>query len=245
MALTENDIVLIEKHYEGALTNEEKGILIKKEKLFPDFAEEVDLQKTMIAAIRLEDKRLLKEELKKEAQKIILPAVNRKNIKWYYGIAATLLLLIASVFALLPSKSSLFNANYIPFPESPVTRSENADMGNYTLAMQQYSMGDYEQALATFLMINNNELQDEISLYIGNCYLSMRQVPKAIDYLKIAVNSNNEQIKMQGQWYLGLAYIGIGSKQQAVEQLKLVAKDGNPYTEKATTLLKKLDLVFY
>ncbi|MCF6298133.1 MAG: hypothetical protein L3J08_09170, partial [Flavobacteriaceae bacterium] len=146
MALPENDTALIEKHFEGLLTKEEEIMLNEKKQLTPGFAEEMELQKTMITAIRLADKTLLKEELKKEAQKIVLPIANQKKVKWY-GIAATLVLLVVSIFVLLPSQNSLFNAYYVPFPESPVTRSENNDKGNYTLAMQQYSIGNYEQAL--------------------------------------------------------------------------------------------------
>jgi len=243
MALSANDIILIEKHLNGHLTDKEKVMFTEKEQLVPDFAEEIELQKNMIAAIQLEDKRLLKAALKKEAQKIILPSASRKNITWYYGIAATLLLVMASTFVLLPSKSSLFNAYYTPFPENPVTRSENGSMDDYKLAMQQYSIGSYEQALATFLTINNSKNQDEISLYVGNCYLSMRQPQMSVGYLQIAVNSTNKQIKLQGEWYIALAYIGLGNKPQAVKQLKTIATSESPYRGKAKVLLQKLTWV--
>jgi len=245
MALSENDIVLIEKHSEGLLTEEEEVILNEKEKLLPDFAKEMVLQKTMISAIRLEDKRLLKEELKKEAGKIILPATGINSRIWYYGVAAAILVLIVSVFTLLPSQNSLFNAYYIPFPENPITRSETSSTGYYELAMQQYSIGDYEQALATFLMISNNEIQDEISLYIGNSYLSLGKTERAIDYLQSAINSDNDEIKLQGQWYTALAYIALGSNKQAKKQLEVISSYENPYKGKAEDLLKKLSWVIY
>lgn len=245
MALSENDIVLIEKHCEGLLTEEEEVILNEKEKLFPDFAKEMVLQKTMIAAIRLKDKKLLKEELKKEAGKIILPATGKNSPIWYYAVAASILVLIVSVFALLPSKNSLFNTYYTPFPENPITRSETGSMGDYELAMQQYSIGNYKQALATFLLINNNENQDEIALYIGNCYLSMGQPKMAIGYLQVAVNSSNKAIVVQSKWYLALAYIDVGSKPQAKEQLTVIATGESPYKGKAEILLQKLRWVIY
>lgn len=245
MSLSENDIELIEKHLEGILTKEEEEAFEQKEAISSSFAEEVSLQKAMIAAIKLDERKALREELKTEVKKIVLPSPSNKYRLKYYSIAATISLLIAAAYIFVPSNDSLFDAYYSPFPESPITRSESGNTSDYDVAMQQYSIGNYQKATDIFLQVNDSTIQHEIALYLSNCYLNINAPEKAILLLQTIITSENSQINTHAQWFLALAYLRDHNKQEASELLHTISQKGTPYKEQAISLLNKLRWSFY
>jgi len=245
MTLSENDINLIEKHLEEILTKEEKVIFAQKRAKSSLFDEEIELQKTMITSIRLDERKELRTALKKEVKKIDLPAHAKKSGLQYYSIAATISLLIIVGYLFLPSNDSLFEAYYSPFPENPITRSESGNTSNYGLAMHQYSIGDYQKALDTFLKMSDSSIQDEIALYKGNCFLNLDKPNEAIVSFQTAINSDNNQIVVHAQWFLALAFIMNDDKHKARELLHEIHQGESPYSDKASVLLKKLQWTFY
>lgn len=245
MALADDDIVLIEKYVDDILDRDDQKVFDEKLHSSPEFVQEVELRKSMLEAIRMEDKSILRQELKKEAKNIVLHPINQTKNRWTYAIAASIAILIAFSYFLLPSSSSLFHEYYVPFPESPITRSESGEVNDYAIAMQQYSVGDFENALATLLAIDEEGFQDEVNLYIGNCYLSLNNPEKAIDPIQKAIGSDNEQIKLQAQWYCALTYIRSGNKLQAINQLEEIASTNNTYVNKSKILIKKLRWAVY
>lgn len=244
MGLTKNDIKLIGKHLEGSLTEEEEGVFKLKLSQSSTFSEEVALQKTMIASIKLEEREGLRNELKTEALKLRQRPSKKTASRKYYA-AAVIALLIATTFLLLPSNDSVFDEYYTPFPESPVIRSESGTLGTYEQAMQLYSVRNYEKALKTFSAIEDPELYDEVTLYKGNCFLSLNEPKKAIDLFQLALRSSNSQINLQAKWFLALAYVDADNKIEATRLLKQIEVSDSPYKEKASLLLKKLRWVFY
>jgi len=245
MALSENDTNLIERYFEGSFDENELLLFKEKEKQSPDFAQEVDLQRTMIVAIRQEERRTLKEELKKEIKNINLTSSNARNLKWPYAVAAAVSLFLIITYLILPSSSSLFEAYYSPFPENPITRSEPGNTSNYGLAMQQYSIGDYQKALDAFLKMSDSSIQDEIALYKGNCFLNLDEPNEAIVSFQTAIKSDNNQIVVHAQWFLALTFIMNNDKHKARELLLEISRGESHYSDKASVLLKKLQWTFY
>lgn len=242
MALSAKDISLIDKYFEDELSESEKLSFSIKNNSSKDFAAEVELRITMIAALRLQEQEALKKEIKQEIKKSQL---QKPVFKWYNAVAAAIACIALFTYLLLPSSDSLFETYYSPFPESPITRSESSEIDNYNLAMQYYSVGAFDKALKTFSDIKNDKDQDLILLYTGNCLIGLNRHMEAIESFKLLLESENEQIVMHARWLLSLSYIGSGQMEMAKEILTKSSAEENMYQKKSEDLLKKLDWVFY
>ncbi|RJQ32132.1 MAG: tetratricopeptide repeat protein [Actinobacteria bacterium] len=82
---------------------------------------------------------------------------------------------------------------------------------------------DYKKALEFFKKSNAIKASaSDTHLYIGFCYLNLKQYDKAIAELKIAVSF--EPKYPEGLYYLGQAYAGKGDKNHAKEQYNKAIK---------------------
>ncbi|MEO1051376.1 MAG: tetratricopeptide repeat protein [Bacteroidota bacterium] len=239
-SLSQQDIDLITRHLGDELSSSEQALFEEKLKSSDNFAEEVQLQKTMVQAILVEDDTLLRQELKEEAILKRGSLSSKSAISWYYKVAASLLILITIGYFLLPSDASLFEHYYSPLPETPITRSTSAADDHYYQAMQLYSLGDYQKAAQAFSLVVEDSLQYEVALYRGNCLLNIDDYDRAIDEFQKAVALNHPDAAMHSQWFLALSYIKTHQKEKAGFLLTEVIQSDSPYRTKASDLQRKL-----
>ncbi len=246
MNKSENDKELIEEYLDDSLNEEKKQLFKNRLADSKSFADEVELQSTMIATIKMEERKLLKSELKEQAIRLRPFTAKRTSRKLYY-IAAAITSLVVVFYFLLPKSDSLFEAYYVPFPENPIVRSESNISNDYHKAMNYYSRGEYDKALEVFNLIKSSAGQEEILLYIGNCYLSLDQPQEAIQSFKSLIeDANNEVIKVHAEWFLALSFLESGGLEESKRILRQIKGDErNQYRQKASELLNKLRWVLY
>ena len=240
MDLSDHHMSLIEKYLADELSESERAAVEEKAIQSPSFSDELELQRKMIASIRREDNQLLREELHHLADQLqITNTYQKKRHYWVYA-AASVIVIICTIFLLLPSKESLFASYYHPLPESPILRGETAH-DSYATAMQKYSIGNYEEALVLLTTIYSQTYDPETELYIGSCLLSLRRAESAISYLENAAHADIQIISDHGRWYLALAYLDTGDLDQARSTLhQLSLEVDHMYQEKSKSLLKKM-----
>lgn len=244
MSLSESDILLIEKYFEEDITEEEGRLFNEKSSQSAEFAEQVALQRTMLTSLRRNEDKELRLRLKEKARQVTL-SESKSTFRWSVGVAATLLILIMGI-TLLPSYKSLYDKNFDPLLEQPVTRGESTSYNSvYENAMKAYSAGDHLKALEIFEKISDPDLIHEVSLYMGNCYLITDNSEKAIVSFLSARQSANKWISNNADWYLALALIKARREIKAKEVLMEITISGSPYKSKAKKLLKKLQWRFY
>ena len=239
MKLSEKDLLLIEKYIGGTANDEESRLFHEKQITSKVFAEQAELQETMVAAIKQQEDSVFKKKLKVRAQQFQIPA-RKKLSGWIPRVAAALLLIIMLIF-ILPSSDSIFEDNFKPLLEQPITRGESAENSYYEDAMKTYSIGNYQQAYDEFDKISAPELIDEASLYKGNCLLALGDAKKAIGQFSKAKKSNNQWIAQNADWYMALALIKVHDKSKAIELLEFISKTDSPYKHRAKKLREKLD----
>lgn len=111
-------------------------------------------------------------------------------------------------------------------------------------AMEAYDNKEYTEAIPLLEKCletaASSTYQNKIELYLGLSYLGSNKTDKAItQFQNLAVKKDaNQSI---AEWYLALSYLKgaqIEKAKTTLEQLKDL--EGNPYQEKASTLLQKL-----
>lgn len=244
MQESENDILLIEKYLQHDLDSKETEIFHARLESSLDFREELELKKSMLAAIRSEDKTQLLKEFEQLTFKETNYQSRTKKITWYYSAAAAISIIIVSALLLRPSTDDLMQDHFIPFPEQPITRNVNGTVGIYKEAMQHYSLGNYDRSLESFSQIEDNTKEAEICLYKGNALLALDKAREAIPLLVEAQMSKNQPVQIHAQWYLALAYLGADKKEESLSLLNKIASDKNLYQEKAQNLISDLKWVW-
>ncbi len=243
MKLSEEDILLIEKYFEGTFSDEESALFREKLIASESFAEQVKLQETMLTVIKIEEDSDLREQLKNKAKSFQIP-LPKKQFNWYPGVAAALLIILSVTF-FFPSYESLYKNSFNPLLSQPITRGKVISDRDYKCAMEAYSVGNYEEANNFFNKVADPDLRYEANLYKGNCQLELGNTEKAIAELTEAKKSGSEWVLENANWYLALAFIKMHDKSNAIEILENIEQKRGPYKNKATDLLKQLKWSFY
>ncbi len=244
MELSEEDNLLITKYFDREQTESERLRFEERLKESTDFANEILLRKSMLAAIKMEGDGELRSELKLKAKSFNIHSHSKRNFKWRY-FAAAMVVLIVATYLVLPTENSLFEAYYYPLPEDQVTRNLPDNKNSYHHAMEQYSLGNYNEAIPLFHAADSETKRNEIALYLGNCYLSTDQPNKAIKYLTTAQQTESKSLKRHSSWFLALAYLKAHQREKAVDQLNFLTKNKGSHYKQSTELLEKLKWSFY
>jgi DNA primase large subunit len=204
----------IDRYLEGVMTTEENMDFNKRLKSDPDLAKEVELQRSIIRAIRNErlGKIIADQELKLQKQ---------RNIRKFV-ISIGSLALAASLFGIiyltfLNRCENLFNKYYVAYSYVP-TPSRGEESPGLTKAdsiffdaLLELERGNKEQAIALLENLHHSS------------------------YEMIAVTDS------EISWYLSLAYLKNGQKKKARNLLlEIVKKPQSQYTKNAENLLKEL-----
>ena len=170
-----------------------------------------------------------------------------RRLKYAVAIAATIALLIGSVYTILISRHDGGKENYLtnyyaPYPNiiHPVQRAVDTIMTDEELAYYYYESEQYEKALEMFLKFQEDSVNMESTLfYLANIYMAMGNYEEAIDNFSNLL-SDSIVFENQTRWYLSLCYLEDGNYEDAQQQLEQITETENSYNEKAVELLDKV-----
>ena len=242
MALSEQDLDLIESYLEGGLSPEEKSLVESKMADSPEFAQEVDFQRKVLAQIQAERKSRMKAEMLTDFRQMKAVQAEepvKRGVPWYWAAAAAIVLVGAFYFVVnnQPGPEALFDDYYQAYDGVVIARGEETALVN---GINAYKNEDYEQALEVLLNVEHTDLPEgQRQLLIGNCYMNLDQPNKALASFgriddQVAVN-----ILYNRDWYIALALLKSGDVANARQSLEQIATSSNIYASQAQALLEE------
>lgn len=239
----QDDITLVERYFEQALSTEQKEALEARLRDDAEFRKIFEQERQIIAAVRLEG---LKKDLGfLEERERELTARGRQayiNTQWrYLSVAASIAIIALVLFKPWMSQNDrLFKEYYQAYPnvfETTVRGGEQVASG--IKAFQAYEQRDFETAadLLTILVRENNT--PGIVMLLGNAQLMNGDIEEAqASFLKL-LNEHNI-LDDEAKWYLGLIALKQGNAQDAEHYFTEVASADNVFSLNAAELLDKL-----
>lgn len=246
----------IEAYLAGKLNTTELSDFEAKLQADPDLAREVLLLKEIDLAVGdksvLQFQELVRKEGEafKQAQSPRAVPVKRLAPRRYLAVAATLLLLVATVFLLRqysdssPSGQNLFAQHFETYNLSQSMRSESvAEEALFQTAIEQYQNENFSAASSSFQQLANNSPDDMVLAFcLANAYLN--QSPPALDpaaaqFQKIIADGQSIYV-LRSQWYLALIRLEQGDRAAAKKLLQALAQAPDNLGQKASSLLKDL-----
>ncbi|MEO9802789.1 MAG: hypothetical protein ABJF04_06060 [Reichenbachiella sp.] len=230
-----NDIARIERYLEGKLDSGEHQAFEKELETNTELAELVVLQKDIVDGV-------VSEGLKRQLKQYHTELFERPNKKsrWYYiGAAASLALLVTSIYLFFDRSTSneeLFVAYFDPYPNLVTTRGNITN--NFKKGMENYSNRNYNEAILDFEEIDKNEPEyTEMIFYKGVSHLALNQPTKAVELFEQFRDFG--EYNEQAIWYLGMGYLKLGNIENVQKQL-LQLKFGDFKYREAQELLEQL-----
>jgi len=236
---TENHIELIEKYFEGKLDKDALSNFEKELETNAAFANEVELYKKAVRGLQDEG---LRSQLKEYHNELFSTDDKGKKANWrfYLSIAASLVLLITSIYVFTnraTSYENLFTAYFEPYHNLVTTRSNTTT--HFEKALESYSQGNFEKAIQAFDKISEKkQVYNDVLFYKGISYLALDMPTEAILLFKQL--KNNKQYNEQLAWYLALSYLKLNDAENARKLLVQIGTKNYKFTQ-AQELLEQLE----
>lgn len=240
---TEEQKERIEKYILGKLDEKEMRQvdeeLLENTTLQIIFKEKVVLIHGIRKGFDLEMKKTLKNEeliIRKKKR------INKIRYSYISGIAASILLIVASVIILNnrePDLQKLYSNYFAPYPnvENPISRDKEIE---YT-AFNYYEKGDYTKALEGFMeMQDMNPDNTAVIFYTGVTQLALSKNIEAIKSFSVLSKIKDERFERPALWYTALAWISLENASKAREVLVQLNSGDDKYSKNAKSLLKKI-----
>jgi len=241
------NIELIEAFFEGRLDAEEQlrvQILLDNE---PEFKEEFELYKTLVAGI----KSLNTEEIKSQLRKIDEELDEKPNqqgnsvfsfFKMPLAVAASLILILMSsgywIYNSNFSKQAIVNRYYVEDPGLPVLMSSGNSKA-FDEAMNLYKLNQYQESFDALQdLLNSDSSNDTLLYYCGVNLLKMEKAHEAIGYFQKVYNNSTSGFQLDAQYRLAVCFLHEGKKIEAEKIFSKIKSDiSNPYRESAMKLM--------
>ena len=270
------DQILIEKQLREGLSEDEKAIFLSKLAGDDAFRQEYELEKQLHENLNetdwnlIEDKdadavreytELFRSEESTELAALLTDiAAKRKDqqpakgksrqLIWYIGIAATLLIGIMTLVLLLsqgPETPSELYAVYMDLTEVPslIERgSETDSMISEALgeAQSQFENGQYAQALVAFdrIIQQTGERSGTIMIYQGIALMETNQYDAANETFETLINSNSIDAT-KGYWYKALLLLKQEKTRESKALLEKISSENLYNAKRAKVLLQELN----
>ena len=184
------------------------------------------------------------EHEKENSDRIKIKSVPlQKNNKTYWYVAATItVLMVVSSLMWKPKaeNTTLFKANYLPYPTADITRGVKTHGKVLDKAMAVYKVEEYAKAIPLLeAQIQESPNDALLKLYLGNSYLNTNQENKALLLFKSIPKASNHY--EDAQWFLGLIYLKIEKAEEAKKQFQGLSLYPNLYKAKALKILEVLE----
>ena len=230
--IIDKDRILIEKHLDFALTDEEKAHFNQRLE-DQNFAAEVRLYEQSVKSVHAFGDARLKDVLMEEEAKLVsnpLPqykATKVVSMSQCWAMAASVLVVLgASLWYFIgksipnkPSVEMVFEQNFKPYQnfDAPNIR-DNATKTNREKAYALYENGDYAQALTYFEQITTPQYKDQF--FEANAYLAMHQAEKAASLFEKLSQASDFDLQKHAEWYWALSLL----QTQPIEAQRILDK---------------------
>ncbi len=262
--------ILIEKKLRETLSAEEQDAFSSKLENDERFKEEYFLEKQLFENLNERDWNFIQniettevqeyvelfqdEETIKLAEKIashyppdtkkVEPNRKSRKLIWFSGIAATILILLISVFTYM-QKSKSPEELYFTYLDSSeilslIPRGGNLDK-SLVSAQDLFESKKYEDALIVFdeLLKSNSKHRATILLYKGIAEMEIGNNDEAIKSFDMLIESNLIDAT-KGYWYKALLYLKLGDAQKAKVLLEKIKSEALYNHKKASDILEEL-----
>lgn len=171
-------------------------------------------------------------------------AKQRKIIN-YSSVAAIVILLITTSVIFINLNKESVTKDYLRenYPEADFIRGELIQMEKeLQSALVLYKNKKYDAAIVRLESYIKKD-PDNISAihYLAACNLEKENYEEAVCYFKRVVEHNNNLYLDQAEWLLALTYIRMKEKEKAKIWLKDIIKKQYIYSDKAKSLLRKIE----
>ncbi|MFK7970974.1 MAG: hypothetical protein AB8F95_11430 [Bacteroidia bacterium] len=242
-----NDAEYIQAYLDGTLKADEEAAFKERLEADKDFRKGYEEARAMEnILLDVQDYSFVKQAAsmaRKEVEANEKAPGSSNTLRWYLGIAASLLVLVAALFFILKSPPpiepcTLFNKK----PEIDLlSASKGAESPFVSVigeAREAYILKDYSTVIQLLDSIpTSQQLYPLAMLMKGNAHMGLCQSADAIPFLIAA--SSDPKVAERAQWFLALAYIGNGQQAAARPILERYAA-GNYRKAEAKDLLKRL-----
>jgi len=242
----------IERYFANELDDSELEVFKRRFEDSKEFSNKVRLTQTILSRLETDhitqqkkELRNIYEHVQQEIKTSNPPKTSTFQNKYlYWAAAAIITVVITSIFVFAPKEQTsneLFLGYYEPYPASPDVRGEKESLLNQT--MELYRTGNYKDATPGFIKYLEENNDERIFLFLGNCYLNSDQFPLAKRYFTLAEKSNDLILSQHGSWYIVLSNLKENNISSAKEKLNFILMKGQSqlYYEEAASLQKLLD----
>lgn len=242
--MTEEDLLLIEKYFEGTLTAEQAEVFERKRKSSIEFSKEVKFQKELLAHTEAHIRKELKTQMLADFRFINQPGRVKliQPIRWKVYLSAAAVLILLVVFSIFKfsndGSTAVFEAYYRPYDGLVVTRSNELKAN---VGLLDYQRGNYSIALEYLLATSEIKgvSPGERKLLIANCYLNVDEPEKSLEILTSIDSDENPIIKANISWYRAMSYLKMKQPSEAKAIFEMLAAGNSVYAGKASDVLKE------
>lgn len=206
------------------------------------FAEELAFRKNLKNSIHIAERARIKTVVKQFETTTKKQPVQRKYFTWIAAaITISLMLIAVYQYTQNPKPATLFQEFYSGYPNmiAPTERSNNNIDSLTQSTFAAYDREAFKEALEGFKILEEQQKTIYTSLYIGICYLELKNSVAAIEILQKAISLNNTY-SLTAKWYLALAYLQNNQPDLALEIVKDFNKLEEPFRQEAEKLYNKL-----
>jgi tetratricopeptide (TPR) repeat protein len=251
------DTDFIERYFDGKLAGEELELFEKKLESDPEFASEVKLHREINDFLRNKFDFIKKrEQLEQIYEEVILKKkksgdpkikpIKIFNFKWYYKIAAAVVILIgvATILFLMfrPAKNDRLYSQYYKSYEASITVRGGVQHSEtlFEKAMGAYEKNDFKKSYILFdeLCCSDKEYTSAF-FFKGVSAMELEKYSDAITSFNLVLGSTSLYID-EAEWYLALCYLKMSEFNKSKELLIKIAACDSYHKKDATRLLNDL-----
>ncbi|MCH7409475.1 hypothetical protein MM239_08720 [Belliella sp. DSM 111904] len=251
-----NHSELIDKYFEGQLTEEERIIFDEMMASNQHFRESVEFQIKTKKAFQNHERKSLKsllgqieEDILESEKGVKIKKIKSRNL-WPFLIAAVLISVIAITFFIKRNIVSSdneypqdFYAYYEAYPNvvKPITRGEAINPDELEkAAFLAYESQDFKLADSLFSILLDQQ-KEYLLFYKGITKIELEQYDSATTYFENYIYSDGMQFRDQAKWYMALSYLVKGDSIKGKEELIKLRKSSGYKMEEVEQLLLRLD----
>ena len=237
---------LLQKYFEGTLTQEEQAAMDRFLKEDAEFREQLAFEKDVKRVIQDKERKALKKKLQGFETDIQQATTGR----WPYWrplqIAASMAILFALGWYFYGVRSTdkmdaLYTENYEKYPNTvySITRGEGVDSSLERRAFIAYETNETRSAIGYFQELKTKGQMPYANFYLAQVYLANGDTPEALESFKEVISANGD-FKRESLWYAALCYIKLEKPEEAIPFLDSLIRDGSYKKEKAEALREQL-----
>ncbi len=235
---------LIQRYFEGSLSEEEKLMLSDLLETDREFKEQFEFEKDLRAAITDGERASNKEKLRQfegAGQPGKEPRIYWKRT---WALAASVALLIGAGWLILLNRTGTTDQLYAtyfekyPNTEYSITRGDSEDTSIKRKAFEAYEAEDFDNAIQFFRQMDITA-EAYIPFYLAQAYMGAEDWEEAEDLLR-PISDGNSEYASEALWYLALVELRQDEESLAGKTLKQLIARGDYKKNEAVDLLEQL-----